>query len=635
MNTELHQPRIFGLLFLGLLSACSGGDINLPGVTVNPPGLPGTIQLASTSYDVTEGQVVNIFVTRSGGSSGIASVDYATSNGTATGGSDYPAANGTLTWPSGTSGNRTISIPITDDTTAEGLESFTVTLSNVSSASLGPNSSATVNIIDNDTVALSAFGAITDLNSVTVNGIRYDTNATNVNINEIAANVSDLKVGQLVAVEGEVNFSNAMGIADQIDYAATVIGPIENIDATLDRFIVMGQTVLTNAHTVFDPGIDPNTFAGLNVGATAQISGFLNADGEIVATRIEPDTTSIDVQLVGTVAGLDQANMLFSVNRLTVDYGSATLIDLPIGMPTDGLLVIVRGSLVNGILVVDEIANIVNLAGAPGQRVYPSGIVTRFASATDFDLNGFPITTNASTSFVNGVVGDLQADAEITVDGEFSVGAIVANEVTFGRPVNDKATAIFDFENFTNISVLGLSRVTVDQGPNFSVEVTAASDIINNVQVTQNGDTVTLGNNNTLSLNAFVTMPVLNRVDVEAGALAHVTLRDFDQTHLIVNVGGVSSLRGEGLLIGDLTATVSGVSLLDFGGIRPIGNANVDVSGVSQATVNMGVGSTLAGSVRTGQGTGHSSVFYYGTNVTMNVTTDALSSVVKLGESRP
>jgi hypothetical protein len=114
-----------------------------------------------------------------------------------------------------------------------------------------------------------------------------------------------------------------------------------------------------------------------------------------------------------------------------------------------------------------------------------------------------------------------------------------------------------------------------------------------------------------------------------------VTLKDFNQMQMTVNVGGVSLLRGEGLLIGDLTATVSGVSLLGFGDIPPIGNATVDVSGVSQATLNMGVGSTLSGSVRTGQWTGVSELFYYGTNVNENVTTDSLSRLAQLGETRP
>ncbi len=624
---------VSGVLFVSslLFVACGSGGGGSDG------NAPGTIQLAETSFDARERSVINIRVARSGGSSGVASVDFATADGTAVGGSDYTAANGTLTWPDGVSGNQTISILITDDNSAEFSESFTVTLSNVSGATLGANSSATVDIIDNDVAVISAFGSITELNSATVNGIRYDTNATNIQVNGLPTNVSDLKLGQVVALDGEVNFSNALGRADEIRYSASIIGPVENIDATAKRLIVMGQTVLTNADTVFDPSIDPDTFAGLALGTTTQISGFLNAAGDNVTTRIEPDTTSTGVQLIGTVAGLDLVNMLFSINRLTVDYSNATLIDLPMGMPANGLLVIARGALTNGILVADEIANIDNPAATPGERVLLGGIITRFASSTDFDLNGTPIMTNTNTGYVNGNAGDLQANAEITIDGEVSSGGdfVLANFITFGRPDFNRTTLSYDFDNFTKISVLGLADVMVAQGADFSIEVTADADVINDVQVIQTGDTVSFGLNNNQLYNVVVMMPVLNQIDVGANALANVILKDFDQMQMTVNVGGVSVLRGEGLLIGDLTATVSGVSLLDFGEIRPIGNANIDISGVSQATLNMAVGSTLAGSVRTGQGTGVSRLFYYGTNVNVNVTTDAQSILTRLGDTRP
>ena len=129
--------------FLLLVFAACGGDGD--GGVTNPAG---TIQLGSTTYDVTEGAVINILVTRSGGSSGVASVDYATSDGTAVAGTDYPATSGTLTFADGISGNQTISILITDDTTAEVAEAFTLTLSNASGATLGANSSATVNIVN-------------------------------------------------------------------------------------------------------------------------------------------------------------------------------------------------------------------------------------------------------------------------------------------------------------------------------------------------------------------------------------------------------------------------------------------------------------------------------------------------------
>ena len=142
------------LLFLFttiILASCDGDNDD-----GNVSGSPGTLQLVQTSYNASEGTFVNIFVHRSGGNSGVVSVDYTTADGDAVGGSDYTATSGTLTWPDGLSGNLTISIFITGDNTVELPESFTVTLSNVSVATLGANSSATVNIIDSDPLDMMA-----------------------------------------------------------------------------------------------------------------------------------------------------------------------------------------------------------------------------------------------------------------------------------------------------------------------------------------------------------------------------------------------------------------------------------------------------------------------------------------------
>lgn len=136
---------------LGILSACWGCG---GGGSSGGGGPPGTIQFTETSFDAEEGTIVNIRVARSGGSAGLASVDFATSDGDAIGGSDYTMFSGTLFWPDGFFGNRTLSIPIADDDEVEPTESFTVTLSNASTAMLGPDSLATVHILDNDPVDL-------------------------------------------------------------------------------------------------------------------------------------------------------------------------------------------------------------------------------------------------------------------------------------------------------------------------------------------------------------------------------------------------------------------------------------------------------------------------------------------------
>jgi hypothetical protein len=112
---------------------------------------PGTLQLNSSAYSVSEGAgSVSINVTRTGGTDGAVSVNYSTADVTATAGADYTAASGTLNFNDGDT-QKSISIPITNDAEVEGDETFTITLSNASVATLGSPSNATVTINDNDT----------------------------------------------------------------------------------------------------------------------------------------------------------------------------------------------------------------------------------------------------------------------------------------------------------------------------------------------------------------------------------------------------------------------------------------------------------------------------------------------------
>ena len=55
-------------------------------------------------------------------------IDYATSNGTATAGSDYTAASGTLTFSAGDT-SKTFTVSITDDALDEDNETATITIS--------------------------------------------------------------------------------------------------------------------------------------------------------------------------------------------------------------------------------------------------------------------------------------------------------------------------------------------------------------------------------------------------------------------------------------------------------------------------------------------------------------------------
>ena len=492
--------------------------------------------------------------------------------------------------------------------------------------------------VDQTSEPITAHGAITGLSGVTVNDVRYSTNAAIVTIDDQPGTLADLRHGQIVTIRGKINSFGLTGRADRILVDTNLIGPVENLDASNERLTVMGQTVRCDSDTRFAAGIDPATFAGLAVGNIIQVSGYADAAGAIRATRIDPDFANAELQIVGKVAGHNLANLLFSINGLIVDYSSAIFIDLPGGAPSNGMKVKAIGSMSGGRFAVERLVTAPDLAGNVGQRVQVAGVITRFNSSADFDINSSAAAVNAQTAFRNGHAADLALNAEVMIDGDFaSGGRIMVNRVTFSRLTGNTVTLGYDLSDFTRISVPTVFNVTVTQGPEFLVEVTVDEEVANRVDVTQTGSTLNIalssGDGNVDMLDAFVTMPVLNRVDLTG--VVNATLNDFDQAQMTVNVGGVSRLRGNALTIDNLTANVSGVSLLDFGDIRPIGNASIDIVGVSQAILNMDVGSTLTGSVGTGQGTGISTLFYYGSNVNVNVTTDFLSSIVRLGATRP
>jgi len=115
--------------------------------------VPGSLRFANATYAVNEGAgTVTLTVNRVSGSDGSIDVNYATSNGTATSGSDYSARSGSLSWGSGDATVRSIVVPILDDTQVESTQSFTVTLSSpTGGASVGSPGTATVSIADNDT----------------------------------------------------------------------------------------------------------------------------------------------------------------------------------------------------------------------------------------------------------------------------------------------------------------------------------------------------------------------------------------------------------------------------------------------------------------------------------------------------
>lgn len=118
-----------------------------------------TIQLSQSSFSVNESAAtLSVDVTRSGDTSSVATVNYGTSDAagsaacstigtTASSRCDYLTTVGTLTFAAGETA-KTIAIPIVDDVLTENPETFTITLSAPTGATLGATAIATITIND-------------------------------------------------------------------------------------------------------------------------------------------------------------------------------------------------------------------------------------------------------------------------------------------------------------------------------------------------------------------------------------------------------------------------------------------------------------------------------------------------------
>ena len=130
----------------GAVCTADGGKLNhsTTDTVLGPTGISvGDVEVAEGADAVL---VFAVSLTRAAGSA--LTVDYATSDGTATAGADYNAASGTLTIGAGSSSG-SIEVSVIDDEHNEGSETFTLTLWNPSSGNL-TDSSATGTITNHD-----------------------------------------------------------------------------------------------------------------------------------------------------------------------------------------------------------------------------------------------------------------------------------------------------------------------------------------------------------------------------------------------------------------------------------------------------------------------------------------------------
>ena len=144
----------FGIVRVNAISPLSPLVDRITAVSV-PAGysdkaLSQLVGFSATNYSVGEAEATaTIAVTLDAASSTTVTVDYATSDNIAVGGSDYLAANGVLTFTPGVT-SQTFGVSILDDVLQESNETITLTLGNPTGGTLHPPESATLTILDDD-----------------------------------------------------------------------------------------------------------------------------------------------------------------------------------------------------------------------------------------------------------------------------------------------------------------------------------------------------------------------------------------------------------------------------------------------------------------------------------------------------
>jgi hypothetical protein len=142
------------------LSSPSGAGPGTPVaavLTILDDDLPPSVQFSSGAYSVNENAgTATIEVTLSGPSGKEVSINYATTNGTATAGEDYEATAGTLTFSPGQS-SQSFTIPILNDVVDEDDETVTLTLSAPNNVVIGDPGAVTLTIVDSPIIEYNLF----------------------------------------------------------------------------------------------------------------------------------------------------------------------------------------------------------------------------------------------------------------------------------------------------------------------------------------------------------------------------------------------------------------------------------------------------------------------------------------------
>lgn len=360
----------------------------------NAAPIPTGLQFEVSNHFVFEGDSTSeVKVARTGNPTSAVSVNFATSNGTATAGSDFTATSGTLNFAAGEM-SKIISIPIlNDDTFENGNETFTLTLSSPTGAAiLTTPSVATITISDNEFSPVGFIPASTRI-------LEGNSGTTNLVVNVGLTNPSVQTV--------TVDFTTANGTAtagnDYVTSSGTVTVPAGSSSATItvpitgDAAVEPNETLFitlsnaTNVNFISNSGLtvtidnDDATFQLSNSAANVQESA---GSTTVTVTRVGDTSRVATAQFATTdTAGLQNCTLANAKASERCDYATTVgRLQFEVGESVKTFII----PIVNDALVEGNETFTVNLTTAGGATL----ATPNTATITIIDNDTAPATQN-------------------------------------------------------------------------------------------------------------------------------------------------------------------------------------------------------------------------------------------------
>jgi CSLREA domain-containing protein len=587
---------------------------------------PGVVQFASGAYATPESGTVTLTLLRTGGSAGAVSVNWTTSDGSATA-ADYTPASGTVNFAAGQT-TATFTVAVTPDALDESAESFSVILSNPTNGLvLVPPAIATVTITDDDpppSVSIAGAGANEGNSGNTAlvfNATLSGPSGQPLAVDYVATNGTAIAGSDFAAAAGTLTF--APGETAKTITVQVIGDGVPELDETLTVTISNPLNVAIGAATAVGTIVNDDGVPSISIGDVAVAEGDSGTSIAVFTLTLSGPSGATVSTGWSTSSGTATAGVDYETAGGTVTFppGATTA---TVGVTIDGDVLIEN----NETFFVD-LAGPVNATLADWQG---SGTIADDDGTPSLSVNdptvveGTPATftvTLAPPSALPVTVAYATSDGSAVAGSDYTAAS---NTLTFAPGETSKTIAVTTLgdavaepEEQFQITLSSPSGATIGDGSGTATIV----DDDGAPRVTIGNATASEGNSGTTPLTFTIDLshPSASTIDVTWATADGTATNGSDYTAAGGTVTFAAGETSKTILVSALTDTVveSDETFL----VRLTGATNATITddeGVGTITNDDGVATVSIGDVTAAEGNGGTTTF------TFNVSLSAASS---------